>query len=82
MGKRVRTLRQLTVDEFEEVLKRTVETCFEVWFTPLMDALVGVSGANGDEFRPEFAASLRRSLEQAKSGVGTPLETFRSKLGR
>jgi hypothetical protein len=77
-----KSLSELTAEEFEELVERTIDKRFEVWLTQLMDAFEGVSDENGDEFRPEFAASLRRSLEQARSGVGTPLNTFRSELGR
>lgn len=77
-----RSLSELTAEEFEELVERTIDKRFEVWLTQLMDAFEGVSDENGDELRPEFAASLRRSLEQARSGVGTPLNTFRRELGR
>jgi len=77
-----KSLSELTAEEFEELVERTIDKRFEVWLTQLMDAFEGVSDENGDELRPEFAASLRRSLEQARSGVGTPLNTFRSELGR
>jgi len=81
-GKMIRTLGELTVDEFEELLERTIDKRFEVWLTQLMDAFEGVSDENGDELRPGFAASLRRSLEQATSGKGTPFSGFRGALGR
>jgi hypothetical protein len=45
-----------------------------------MDAFEGVSDENGYELRPEFAASLRRSLEQARVGEGVDLGTFRHAL--
>jgi len=61
-----RTLAELTVKEFQELVERTVDRRFEVWLTQLMDSFEGVSDENDDEFRPEFAASLRRSLEQAR----------------
>jgi len=77
-----KSLSELTAEEFEELVERTIDKRLEVWLTQLMDAFEGVSDENGDELRPEFAASLRRSLEQARSGVGTPLHTFRSELGR
>jgi hypothetical protein len=77
-----KSLSELTAEEFEELVERTIDKRFEVWLTQLMDAFEVVSDENGDEFRPEFAASLRRSLEQARSGVGTPLNTFRSELRR
>ncbi len=36
----------------------------------------------GTELQPEFAASLRQSLEQARSGEGIDLTTFREQIGR
>ena len=36
----------------------------------------------GTELQPEFAASIRRSLEQARSGEGIDLKTFREQIGR
>lgn len=77
-----KSLSELTAEEFEELVERTIDKRLEVWLTQLMDAFEGVSDENGDELRPEFAASLRRSLEQARSEVGTPLRKFRSELGR
>lgn len=77
-----RNLGELTAEEFEELVERTIDRRFEVWLTQLMDAFEGLSDENGDELRPEFAASLRRSLEQARSGEGTTLDVFRRELGR
>jgi hypothetical protein len=77
-----RNLGELTAEEFEELVERTIDKRFEVWLTQLMDAFEGLSDENGDELRPEFAASLRRSLEQARSGEGTKLGVFRRELGR
>jgi len=77
-----KSLSELTAEEFEELVERTIDKRFEVWLTQLMDAFEGVSDENGEELRPECAPSLRRSLEQATSGLGTPLETFRSESGR
>ena len=53
----------------------------EVWLVQLTDALVGTS-EEGLALQPEFAASLRRSLKQARSGEGLALDTFREHLGR
>jgi hypothetical protein len=77
-----KSLSELTAEEFEELVERTIDKRFEVWLTQLMDAFEGVSDENGDELRPGFAVSLRRSLEQARSGTGTPLNAFRGELGR
>jgi hypothetical protein len=75
-----KSLSELTAEEFEELVERTIDKRFEVWLTQLMDAFEGVSDENGDELRPEFAASLRRSLAQAKVGEGVDLGTFRHAL--
>jgi hypothetical protein len=47
----------------------------------LTDALIGTSEEDLP-LQPEFAASLRRSLEQARSGEGVDLDAFREQLGR
>ena len=80
IGEMARTLGELTVEVFEELVERTVDRRFEVWLTQLMDSFEGVSDESGDELRPEFAASLRRSLEQARVGEGVDLGTFRHAL--
>jgi hypothetical protein len=77
-----RNLGELTAEEFEELVERAIDRRFEVWVTQLMDAFEGLSDDNGDELRPGFAASLRRSLEQARSGEVTTLDAFRRELGR
>jgi hypothetical protein len=81
MGSMPRGVAELTVEEFRVLVERTIDGRFEVWLTQLMDAFEGLSDENGDELRPEFAASLRRSLEQARSGEGSPLNTIRPEVG-
>ena len=76
-----RTLSKLTAEEFEELVGRSIGKRFEVWLIQLTDAFEGVSDENGDELRPEFAASLRRALEQASAGEGVTLSAFRRELG-
>ena len=75
-----RTLAELTVKEFQELVERTVDRRFEVWLTQLMDALERLGDENGEGLRPEFAASLRRAVDQAGSGQGTTLKAFRREL--
>jgi hypothetical protein len=75
-----RTLAELTLEEFEELVERTIDSRLEVWLTQLVDALDALTNQDGDEFHPEFAASLRRSLKQARSGDGMALEEFRNAL--
>ena len=45
------------VDEFGELLERTIDKRFGVWLTQMMDALEGVSDEDGEELRTEFAGS-------------------------
>jgi len=77
-----RALETLSTEEFEELVERTIDRRFEVWLTQLMDALIGWQAEESTELQPEFAASLRRSLEQARSGEGIDLKTFRERIGR
>ena len=72
----------LSTAEFEELVERTIDKRLEVWLTQVMDALMGTQQEESAELQPEFAASLERSLEQARSGEGVDLETFRKQIGR
>ena len=71
----------LTKQELKDLVERTIDRRMEVWLAQLTDALVGMSEDEGP-LQPEFAASLRRSMEQARSGEGVDLVTFRQQLGR
>jgi len=77
-----KTLGELTAEEFEELVERTIDRRLEVWLTQLMDAFEGVGDEGTEDLRPEFAASLRRSLEQARSGEYIGLKAFRDEIGR
>jgi hypothetical protein len=77
-----RALEMLSTEEFEELVERTIDKRFEVWLTQLMDALIGWQAEESTGLQPEFAASLRRSMEQARSGEGVDLQTFREQIGR
>jgi len=75
--------RELSAEELERLIERTIDRRLQVWLTQLADALLSLEdGEEGAELRPEFAASLRRSLAQARSGEGIDLETFREQIGR
>ena len=65
----------------EELVERTIDRRINVWFTQLMDALTGSQEEEGAELQHEFAASLGRALEQARSGEGIDLKTFRYQSG-
>jgi hypothetical protein len=77
-----RALETLSTEEFEELVERAIDKRLEVWLTQLTDALIGSQEEESAELQPEFAASLRRSLEQARSGEGVDLRTFREQIGR
>jgi len=71
----------LSKQELTDLVERTIDRRMEVWLTQLMDALIGASEQE-IELKPDFAASLRRSLEQSRSGQGMDLETFREETKR
>jgi hypothetical protein len=71
----------LTKQELRELVEHAIDRRMEVWLTQLTDALIGTSEEDLP-LQPEFAASLRRSLEQARSGKGVSLDAFREQLGR
>lgn len=75
-----KALAELSTEEFEELVERTIDRHLSVWLTQVMDALAG-SEEGGAELRPEFAASLRRSLEQARSGECIGLKGFADQMG-
>lgn len=77
-----RTMGELTAEEFERLVERTIDRRLAVWLTQLIDAFEGLDDEEDAELRPDFAASLRRSLAQARSGEGIDLESFRDQIGR
>ncbi len=77
-----KALGTLSAKEFEKLVEQTIDRRLGVWLTQLMDALIGLQDEEDAELRPEFAASLRRSLKQARSGESVDLETLREQLGR
>jgi len=70
----------LTKQELKDLVERTIDRRMEVWLAQLTDALVDMSEEELP-LQPEFAASLRLSLEQARSGAGVDLDAFREQLG-
>jgi len=76
-----KVLAELSAKEFEKLVEHTIDRRLEVWFTQLLDAWTGVEEDKA-EFQPEFAASLRRALEQARSDKGVDLQAFRDQIGR
>jgi hypothetical protein len=79
-GKMEKTLGTLSTKEFQELIEHTIDKRLEVWLTQLADAWMKLPDEENAEFRPEFAASLKRSLEQAQKGEGVDLGTFRKRI--
>jgi len=77
-----RRVADLSTEEFEVLVERAVERRLQVWFTQVMDVLSGPDDEDDAELRPEFAAGLRRSIEQAQRGETTDLQSFRAAIGR
>jgi hypothetical protein len=71
---------ELSTEEFEALVERAVDRRLRVWLTQVMDALGGPADEAEAELRADFAASLRRSREQAQRGETTDLETFRAMI--
>ncbi len=77
-----RALGTLSAKEFEELVEHTIDRRLGVWLTQLMDALVDLQDEENAELQPEFAVSLKRSLEQARAGETIDLKAFREQIGR
>ena len=77
-----KTLGALSTKEFEELVEHTIDRRLEVWLTQLTDVWIDLEEEESAELRPEFAASLRRALEQARSGEGIDLKSFRDQIGQ
>ena len=77
-----KTLGALSTKEFEELVERTIDRRLEVWLTQLTDVWIDLEEEESAELRPEFAASLRRALEQARSGEGIDLKSFRDQISQ
>ena len=75
-----KTLDQLSSNEFETLVERAVDRRLEVWMTQLMDALTSIEEP-ASELRPEFAESLRKSIQQSETGEGMDLKSFREEIG-
>lgn len=72
---------ELSTEEFERLIERVVDRRLHIWLTQLTDALVDLEEEDNTELRPEFTASLRRALQEARSGEGVDLKAFRDQVG-
>ena len=73
-------LAELSAEQFEQLIERAIDRRFEVWLGQLLDALDGDGEEDSAKLRPEFAQSLKKSIEQAHHGEGLDLRTFREQL--
>jgi hypothetical protein len=77
-----KSLGEMTAQEFEELVGRVVDRRMQIWLDQFMDDLRGLDDEDQAEIRPEFAAGLRRAIEQARRGEVMDLDTFREQLGQ
>lgn len=76
------TLGELSVEQVERLIERTVDRRMQVWLDQVLDALSALGEEGTSDLRPEFAEALRRSIAQAQRGEGMDLHTFRQRIGR
>ncbi|MDP2934097.1 MAG: hypothetical protein Q8N81_08320 [bacterium] len=58
-------LKELSTEQVEQLIERTIDRRLQVWLEQVLDALT---------ISDEFAESLRRSLAQARAGEGMDLK--------
>ena len=75
-------LKDLSAEQVEELIERTIDRRLSVWLEQVLDALTGSDDEDNSSLHAEFAESLRRSLVQARSGEGIDLKSFREQIGR
>jgi hypothetical protein len=76
------TLKDLSTEQVEQLIERTVDRRLQVWLEQVLDALTASDDEEDTRLRPEFAESLRRALAQARAGDGIDLKTFREQNAR
>ncbi len=74
------TLADLSPHELEELITTAIDRRMEVWLTQLLDAVGGEQEENVAELQPEFEASLKAALTQAKSNDVISLDDYRRQL--
>jgi len=74
------TLKDLSAEQVEQLIERTIDRRLQVWLEQVLDALTASDDEDDAKLRPEFAESLHRALAQATAGEGIDLKTFREKI--
>jgi hypothetical protein len=76
------TLKDLSTEQFEQLIERAIDRRLQVWLEQVLDALTVSDDEDKAVLRPEFAASLRNAITQARAGEGMDLQSFREQIGR
>ena len=76
------TLKDLSAEQIEQLIERTIDRRLQVWLEQVLDALTTSDDEDDATLRPEFAESLRRALTQARAGEGIDLKAFREQTAR
>jgi len=75
-------LKELSVEQVEQLIEHTIDRRLQVWLEQILDALTVSDEEERAELRPEFTESLRRSLAQARAGEGMDLKALREQIAR
>ena len=75
-----KTLAELTVNEFKNILNSSMDKRLQVWWTQLADAIGGLRDDDNGAIQPEFSDSLKQAILQSQAGEGIDLRTFRQQL--
>jgi hypothetical protein len=76
------TIAAMSTQDFETLIEQVIDRRMRVWATQLLDALGREEDSDEAELQPDFAASLERSIQQARTGNLTNLNEFRSQLNQ
>jgi hypothetical protein len=76
------TLNELSTEQVEQLIERTIDRRLQVWLEQVLDALANSDDEDKTALRPEFAESLRRSRAQAQAEEGLDLKAFREQIAR
>lgn len=76
------SLKDLSAEQVEQLIERTVDRRLQVWLEQVLDVLTASDEEDDAKLRPEFAESLRRALAQARADEGVDLKSFREQIAR
>ncbi len=67
-------LKELSTEQVEQLIERTIDRRLQVWLEQVLDALTVSDDEDKSALHPEFAESLRHALAQARAGEGLDLK--------